>query len=113
MNNHVWSGRTDQPGSWPARRARVHRERFVICGPLADWVPYIVAADVAIVDHGSLGLYYALTRKPAITIHVPEHVVTPDAPATRLRARYPVIERAADLQSVIELALHTHRPPAV
>lgn len=108
MHNHLWAGRFDEPSSWPEHLAMLPEDRFAICGPLDDWVPFVVAADLAVVDHGSLGLYYAMTRKPAMAIHVPDHVVTPDAPATQLRARYLALERVTDLEAVIQAALRQH-----
>jgi hypothetical protein len=49
-----------------ARRAA---RGLITCGPAEDWLPFLAAADVAVIDHSSLSLYYALLgRRPrAIT----------------------------------------------
>jgi hypothetical protein len=113
MHDHLWTGGRDEASPWPSRLAQLPKDQFAICGLLQDWVPHVIAADVAILDHGSLGLYYALTCKPAITAHVPEYVVVPNAPATRLRACYPLLESTAHLQRVVDDVQRHHDPQAV
>lgn len=110
MHNHLWAGRADLPTPWPGVLSRLPPDQITICQPLEDWVPYLVAADVALIDHGSIGLYYALTGKPAITIPVAGKAVVPTAPITRLRAQCPVARTVSELPMAIDLALR--RRPA-
>src|SRR5262249_53457574 len=76
-----------------------------------DWAPYLAAADVAVVDHSSLGLYYAMLGRPLVTIPIPPRLVNPIAPLTAPRAAAPLVDRPGRLTAALRLppVLHAAR----
>ena len=66
------------------------------------------------VDHSSLGLYYALLGRPLATIPVPARLVNPAAPLPVLRSAAPVADphHPGELAGVLDAARARHDPRA-
>lgn len=105
---HAWTGRQDHRRRLTTALAPRVGAGLVVCGPYDDWAPYLAAADLAVVDHSSLGLYYAMLGRPLATIPVPTRLVNPVAPLTTLRAAAPLVDRPSRLATALALAPVMH-----
>ena len=83
-----------------------------MCGPGQDWAPFLAAADVAVIDHSSLGLYFALLARPTVAVPVPASVVNPVAPVAVLRALSPAVAGPGRLAAAIEASAGRFDPAA-
>jgi hypothetical protein len=63
---------------------------LIVCGTDDDFAAYLTAADVAVIDHSSLGLYWALPARPTVAVPVPAYGVNLSAPIAALRTGWPV-----------------------
>ncbi|MGH3430052.1 MAG: hypothetical protein ACRDQZ_21200, partial [Mycobacteriales bacterium] len=66
--------------------------------------------DVGIIDHGSLGLYYGLLRRPSIAVPVPERAINPHAPIAELRAASPLLRDPDRLDATLTSTLRSFDP---
>jgi len=107
---HVWTGRHDHRRRLAAVLAPRQCDGLLVCGPYDECAPYLAAADVAVVDHSSLGLYYALLGRPLATVPVPARLVNPAAPLTILRSAAPVVDHPSGLAATLAAAVHRHDP---
>jgi hypothetical protein len=111
---HVWQGRRGEPPTrWDRRLAPLVERGLTVCGPDEGWVPYLVAADLAVIDHGSLGLYFALLGRPTVRIPVPATEINPRSPIAVLRECSPLLRDPEDLGRVVEHARRAHDPDMV
>ena len=83
-----------------------------MCGPDRDWAPFLAAADAAVTDHSSLGLYYALLARPTVAVPVPDRAVNPAAPVAVLRALSPAAPGGGDLAAAVRAAAVRFDPGA-
>jgi hypothetical protein len=97
VHPHVWAGRHDYRVLLSALLAPRVRRGLIVCGPDQDWVPFLAAADAAVIDHSSLGLYYALLARPTVAVPVPDRAVNPAAPIALLRALSPAVTGSSSL----------------
>jgi hypothetical protein len=67
-------------------------------------VPFLAAADAAVIDHSSLGLYYALLARPTVAVSVRDGAVNPAAPVALLRALSPAVTGSSDLAAAVRAA---------
>jgi hypothetical protein len=81
-----------------------------VCGPDQDWVPYLAAADVAVLDHGSLGLYWALLARPCVAVPAPAYEMNLTAPLAVLRAASPLAQTPTALRPAVERARSSFDP---
>jgi hypothetical protein len=110
MHPHVWHGRVDgTPPRWGDRLAPLRKRGLIVCGPNDSWIPHLTAADVAVIDHGSLGLYWALLGRPTVAAPVPAGSTNPDSPIAKLRAVSMPLD-PSDLHNTIARAMATHDP---
>jgi hypothetical protein len=106
---HVWERRrNDRTPRWDRRLAPLTAAGLRVCGPDESWVPYLVAADLAVIDHGSLGLYFALLQRPTVCIPVPATEINPRSPIAALREHSPLVTTPDDLLRAIEDARRMH-----
>lgn len=111
MHPHLWTGRHDNRlRLGAALDPRRRTNGLVVCGPDDDFVPYLAAADIAVTDHSSLGLYWALLARPTVTVPVPSHVINLAAPIAALRAGSPLAGEPAELRDALDRATHTFDP---
>jgi hypothetical protein len=80
-----------------------------MCGPDRDWVPFLAAADAAVIDHSSLGLYYALLARPTVAVPVRDRAVNPAAPVAVLRALSPAVSGGGDLAAAVKAVVVVFR----
>jgi hypothetical protein len=88
------------------------RRGLIVCGPDRDWVPFLAAADAAVIDHSSLGLYYALLARPTVAVPVRDRAVNPAAPVAVLRALSPAVTGSGDLAATVRSAAGGFDPAA-
>lgn len=100
--------RHDEFGDREGRRRKDVLERVIKMGMLvnggADWGDYIVAADIAVSDHTSLSLYYAVLGKPLIFVPVSSTEYVEGAGFAYVMKRSTTIEDPASLGEKIEEA---------
>ncbi|MEA3359122.1 MAG: CDP-glycerol glycerophosphotransferase family protein [Thermodesulfobacteriota bacterium] len=75
-------------------------------GP-SSWIPYAVAADLAVSDKTSLSLYFSLLHKPIIFTHIEEEEFVEGTPFIRLYNVSPKLLAPEDLESQIEKCLQS------
>jgi len=75
-------------------------------GP-SSWIPYAVAADLAVSDKTSLSLYFSLLHKPIIFTHIEEEEFVEGTPFIRLYRVSPKLSAPEDLESQIEKCLRS------
>ncbi|MCM6778245.1 hypothetical protein NDR87_32655 [Nocardia sp. CDC159] len=88
-----------------AARAGVHLLRGV-----DDWRAAVVAADLAVSDHGSVGFYSTALGNPLLLAAAPEHTVDPDSPIAQLLRAAPRLDGTADIEAQIRRVLTAHDP---
>jgi len=75
-------------------------------GP-SSWIPYAVAADVAISDKTSLSLYFSLLHKPIIFTEIRETEFVEGSPFMKLYNVSPKLTDPEDLERQIETCLRS------
>ncbi|WP_045876457.1 hypothetical protein [Pseudofrankia sp. DC12] len=111
MHPHLWFGAGDSgPELWRRRLTQFAGSGLSICGPDESWMPYLAAADVAIIDHSSLCLYFGLLNRPTIAVPVPAESINPAAPIAALRLASPLLEQPVGLKEAIATAIATFDP---
>lgn len=112
MHPHVWNGRHGDINRWAGKLSAYARAGLRVCGPDEDWVPYLAAADVAVVDHGSLGVYWSQLLRPTVTLPAPEGACVPDSPMSNLGGFTPTLADPDELGKTVEQAMATFDPAA-
>ena len=107
---HLWAGRHDHRASLTAALAPRAARGLVVCGPDQDWAPFLASADIAVIDHGSLGLYYALLGRPTVAVPVADGAVNPVAPVAMLRALSPAVAGPAGFMAAVRTAAERFDP---
>ncbi len=90
--------------SWEPRLRGLAARRFGVVEPNGNWIDALVAADCMIVDHTSLLAFFALLGRPIIPGPVPDHLLEPSNPITRVRTFVPPLEEPGRLEAVLEEA---------
>jgi hypothetical protein len=72
-----------------------------VISPFDDWIPWLAASDIAIVDHTSLGLYFAHLRRPIIHFAADEKCSIPGWPAYRIREFAPRLRVPGELAGLL------------
>ncbi|MFD0556924.1 hypothetical protein ACFQ3B_07685 [Stackebrandtia endophytica] len=106
------------PNGWDKHsRPNVHgwQETAIRAGmrmipPHEGWRATVVASDLAIVDHGSVGFYAAHLGRPLLFGTFSDSEVPVNSPMARLAAAAPFIDPDTDLVSQIESACRNHDP---
>ena len=75
-------------------------------GP-ASWIPYAVAADLAVSDKTSLSLYFSLLHKPIVFTQINEEEFVGGSPFLRLYNVSPKLVAPEDLESLIKTCLQS------
>lgn len=114
MHPHLWQARRLQPQSqWARQLTSLERGRLRTCGPNDSWIPFLAAADVAVIDHSSLGLYFGLLGRPTVAVPVSAHVINPGSQLAALRACSPTLEDPGRLEVTLDLARASYDPHRV
>lgn len=112
VHPHVWAGRHDHRAAVGAMLALRAARGLIVCGPDRDWAPFLAAADVAVTDHSSLGLYFALLARPTVAVPVLAGVVNSLAPVAALRALSPAVTGPGGLAAAVTAAAGRFDPAA-
>lgn len=113
LHPHLWLGRQGEVGPLVRQAMGLEGEGLVVCGRDESWVPYLVAADVAVIDHGSLGLYFSLLRRPTVSVPVAAAEVNPRAQIAALRVASPMLSHPDVLEEVLEAAMERYDPRGI
>jgi hypothetical protein len=108
VHDHLWFGQEGKDTPWPRLLQTLTGERIRIRGPWEDWIPYLTAADVAIIDYSSLALHYSLLQRPAIAIPVPKQVMTKGALIGTFRSACEPLAEGVPLDASICAAMHNY-----
>jgi hypothetical protein len=101
LHPHLWTGRRDERRRLAELLLPRERRGLIACGPDQDWRPALAAADVAVIDHSSLALYWALLARPTVAVPVPSHALSLSAPIAVLRAASPLAAEPAELSGAV------------
>jgi hypothetical protein len=101
LHPHLWAGRRDERHRLTDLLLPRERRRLIVCGPDQDWRPVLAVADVAVIDHSSLALYWALLARPTVAVPVPSHALSLSAPIAALRAASPLAAEPAELSGAV------------
>jgi hypothetical protein len=110
IHPHIWCGRRDNRRRLFDELAPRLPTGLVVCGPDEDFAPYLAAGDIAVIDHGSLGLYWSLLARPTVTVPVPPSAYNLASPVAALRASSPTAASTRGLRRALEVALATFDP---
>ncbi len=114
MHPHVWHERRHNPtADWARRLSSLEQLGLTVCTPDESWIPHLAAADIAIIDHGSLGLYFGLLGRPTITVPVRAEAINPASQIATLRACSPILNGPDQLHAVLDQAQASHDPRLV
>ena len=90
--------------SWEPRLRGLAARRFGVVEPNGNWIDALVAADCMIVDHTSLLAFFALLGRPIIPVPVPDHLLEPHNPSTKIRSLVPPLSDPSRLEAALDEA---------
>ena len=86
------------------------RERgMLVRSPQQDWLPYMMASDVVVIDYSAMLSLAVLAGKKIIQTDFPEGKVWKRSMYAELRKVFPVISRAEDLEAALREVLGTDK----
>lgn len=86
------------------------RERgMLVRSPQQDWLPYMMASDVVLIDYSAMLSLAVLAGKKIIQSDFPEGKIWKRSMHAALRKVFPVISRAEDLEAALEEVLGTDK----
>lgn len=109
IHPNIWFGH----GPWQVRAwLRTAREAGVLLVPPRgdEWRAAIVAADVAVVDHGSVGFYAAAIGRPVLRAGFAEEYLMPDAPLRELGSLAPELDLGRPAEAQLRETIDHHDP---
>jgi hypothetical protein len=112
VHPHVWTGRHDYRAGLDAALAPRTARGLLVCGPGQDWEPFLAAADLGVIDHSSLGLYFSLLARPTVAVPIPAGVANLTAPVAVLRALSPMTVNPRTLRPAVARAMDRFDPDA-
>jgi hypothetical protein len=111
IHPNVWHGHS----TWQVRtwlRRSVDAGVLLVPPDHDEWQAMVIAADLVVADHGSVGLYAASIGKPVLTAAFGHDEVVAGVPLSELGRRAPVLDLDGALRPQLEHALAEHRPDA-
>jgi hypothetical protein len=84
------------------------RSGVAVLPGMDDWRSAVVAADLLIGDHGSVGFYSTALGNPLLLATAPAHTVAPDSPVAALLAAAPRLARGGNLLEQVRAAVVGH-----
>jgi hypothetical protein len=109
IHPNIWFGH----GPWQVRTwLRTAREAGVLLVPPRgdEWRAAIVAADVVIADHGSVGFYAAAIGRPVLRASFGDEYLEADAPLAELGRLAPEVDLSKPLASQLLCTVTDHDP---
>lgn len=82
---------------------------MIVRSPKQDWLPYMMASDVVLIDYSAMLSLAVLAGKKIIQTDFPEGKVWKRSMYAELRNVFPVISRAQDLEAALQEVLTTDR----
>ena len=84
------------------------RSGVAVLPGMDDWRSTVVAADLLVGDHGSVGFYSTALGNPLLLAAAPAHTVAPDSPVAALLAAAPRLARGGNLLEQVRAAIAEH-----
>ncbi len=100
-----WYGEYSKKHPWGQFLLDQQDEAFVIAKPEDDWAPFMIASDIAITDHTSLAVNYALLGKPMLYVSVSGAELVEQFPVWKLSRVLPYLSTPASLEKELKSAL--------
>ena len=88
---------------------QLREKGFMIRSPQQDWLPYMMASDVVMVDYSAMTSLAVLAGKKIIISKFPEERIWRRSMYAELRKIFPVVEKAEDLKAALHEVLGTDR----
>ena len=85
------------------------KKGMLVRSPQQDWLPYMMASDVVLIDYSAMLSLAVLAGKKIIQTNFPEGKVWRRSMYAELRKVFPVISRAEDLENALEEVLGTDK----
>lgn len=102
---NLWAVQRKLTTPWDERLLALEREGIVVARPGEDWRRYVALADVAVSDHTSVCIPYALLGRPLITVPVPDGVLLAESVVAQLHRNTPTLGQARNLEGALSDAL--------
>lgn len=112
LHPNIWIGHSEwQVRSWISRA----RDAGVLAIPpwRNAWRSALVASDVVVHDHGSVGFYAAALGKPVVTAEFRHDLVMPDSAMAELGQLAPALDLSEELTPQIEAAIDSFNPASL
>ena len=109
IHPNIWTGHS----GWQVRAwlKRAHDAGVLAIPPWENaWRSALVASDVVVHDHGSVGLYAAALNKPLLTVPVESDNLIGDSLTAELGRRAPTLDVNRPLRPQIDAAMAGHGP---
>lgn len=90
--------------------AACERSGIYVPSDIDEWRAGIVAADLTVGDHGSVGFYSTALGNPLILAAAPDHTVDPHSPIAGLMNLAPRLDTTADLAEQMRRTIAEHDP---
>ena len=101
-----WQGDYAKAHPWGEYLARHESDRMMVIRPGDSWERFAVMTDMAISDHTSMGVKYALLVQPLIYLNQnTAEIVDPDSFGGHLRSVLPILDGPAQLEDVLRQAM--------
>ncbi len=78
---------------------------FIVRSPGEDWIPYIMASDVAVVDYSTMMSLAILAGKKVIVSEFPDEKVGSCSLGYQVKKTFPVLKDAAELEQALRQVL--------
>ena len=102
---NLWSRQRKLAEPWDEQLLALEHHGIAVARPGADWRPYLAAADVAVSDHTSVCIPYALLGRPLITAQVPDGVLLDESTVQLLHRTTPTLTVPDELETALTHAL--------
>ncbi len=102
---HHWDGTGSVDTSYGRYLSQQTQRGFHVIHPQDDWGPYMIASDIAITDHTSLSVTYALLGKPMLCVANDAAGVLKSMPVGQLMDFLPRLQSPDHLAQQIETAV--------
>ena len=108
LHPNIWCAHTPwQVRNWTGEWTRAG---VTVLPPEEGWRAALVAADLAIGDHGSVTFYAAALGVPVLLASAPVEAVDPASPIARLLRTAPRLDPDGELPAQLESAITAHDP---
>ena len=102
---NLWSSNTGRVGGWDDYLLSLQSPRLRVLEPGEDFTEALGAADLALTDHTSLSVGFAITGKPVVYLEPPQGAIAADSPVAQLADRWVRLTQPGNLGRVLADAI--------